>query len=335
MEQAIKERFNEAILQAARERYGIAPDQIYLLDSFESFMYAFTRDGHPYILRLGHSRRRSVNLIRGEVEWINYLAAGGAGVARAVLSANGELVEVIDDGQGGHFLATAFVRAKGSPPGKEQWNEALFERYGRLIGRMHALSKTYQLPDPAWKRPEWDDPINMSIDWLPASESAALDKFQAVVRYLQSLPKDRDSYGLIHQDAHGGNFFVDEDGRITLFDFDDCVYGHFAYDLAMVLFYAVTNRPDAAEFAPYFWRYFMAGYRQENQLDPAWQLELPHFMKLREIDLYAVIYRSVGANNFENQWIANFMRGRKERIEQDAPYLDVDWSRAGGREATP
>lgn len=96
MEKEIRNRFNETILAEARQRYGIAADQITLLDGFESFMYEYAQDGGAYILRLGHSRRRSPEMIRGEVDWINYLAAGGAGVARAVLSANGELVEEIN-----------------------------------------------------------------------------------------------------------------------------------------------------------------------------------------------------------------------------------------------
>ena len=43
---------------------------------------------------------------------------------------------------------------------------------------------------------------------------------------------------MIHQDAHLGNLFVDDNYTLTLFDFDDCVYGHFIYDIAMVLFYS-------------------------------------------------------------------------------------------------
>lgn len=326
MEKYIRDLYGEHVLEEARYRYGIATDRIRLLDGFESFMYEFERPDGAFILRIGHSRRRSVRLIKGEVDWINYLAAGGAGVARAVLSANDQLVEVIDDGHGGHFLATAFVKARGGPPTKENWNEALFERYGRLIGRMHALSKEYELPDPALRRPEWDDPLMLDTErWLPPAEAAALEKFQTLMAYLQSLPKEREGYGLVHQDAHGGNFFVDDEGNITLFDFDDCVYSWYVYDIAMVLFYAVTNRPDANEFAPVFTRHFMCGYRQENTLDPRWLQEIPAFLKLREIDLYAIIRRSYDdVEHIEHRWTADFMRGRKEKIENDVPYLDVD-----------
>ena len=120
---------------------------------------------------------------------------------------------------------------------------------------------------------------------------------------------------------------MDDDYNITLFDFDDCAYGHFIYDIAMALFYAVTNRPDAAKFAPHFFQHFMRGYRQENQLESHWFAEIPHFLKLREFDLYAVIYRSFDVNNLdEHPWIATFMNGRKERLENDVPYLTMDFA---------
>jgi hypothetical protein len=90
LEKEIRDRFGEQILQEAQGRYGLAPGETRLLDGFESFIYEFERDGRAYILRLGHSRRRTPDLIRGEVDWINFLAAGGAGVAAAVDSANGD-----------------------------------------------------------------------------------------------------------------------------------------------------------------------------------------------------------------------------------------------------
>lgn len=323
MEQAIRDRFNDDILREARQRYGIAPDAIHLLDGFESYMYEFAKDGRSFILRLGHSHRRTPDLIWGEVDWINYLAAGGASVARAVNSESGELVELIDDGQGGQFLATAFVKARGGSAWEmNQWGERLWGNYGRLIGRIHALSKSYTPGNPAWKRPHWDDPMMVgTLDFAP-EETFARQKAEAVLAHLQALPRDEGGYGMIHQDAHGGNFFVDEDGRITLFDFDDCVYGHFVYDLAMVLFYAVTNEPDPEALARRFWPPFWQGYREENDLDPAWLAEIPHFMKLRELDLYAVIQRDMGPEQLsQDSWAGRFMHGRKQKIDADEPYL--------------
>ena len=133
MDSKIIARYNDSILQEAMRRYGIAKDQIKSLDAFESFIYEFERDGSGYILRIGHSIRKSESLIQGEVDWINYLARGGVSVARAIPSKSGKLVEVIDDGQGGQFLATAFVRAVGQPPWDAGWTSERYENYGRLI----------------------------------------------------------------------------------------------------------------------------------------------------------------------------------------------------------
>lgn len=332
MDPIIRERFNDGILAEARQRYGIAADQIELLDGFESFMYAFTRGDAPFILRLSHSHRRSPELIHGEVDWINYLAEGGAGVARAVMSANGGLVELIPDGRNQFFLATAFARAPGDHAWQMgQWAEPLFVNYGRLLGRIHRLSQSYQPANPAWQRPQWNDPINMDVHaTLATQKSQVADRYMALMDHLQALPRPTDAYGMIHQDAHGGNFFVDASGRITLFDFDDCVYGHFAYDLAMVLFYAVTNRDDAEEFAPAFWQPFWRGYCQEYDLDSAWLAEIPHFMKLREIDLYTVLMRDYGPEGLGDPWSKRFLHGRRQRIEQNLPYLSFPvWRETG------
>ena len=59
MDQLIKDRYNDTILQEAMRRYGIAKDQIHSLDAFESFIFEFERDVGAYILRIAHSSRRS------------------------------------------------------------------------------------------------------------------------------------------------------------------------------------------------------------------------------------------------------------------------------------
>ena len=326
MDPKIAALFNEDILKTACGHYSISADNVRALDGFESFIYEFDRDDGQFILRIGHSHRRSPDLIRGEVDWINYLAVNGVTVARAILSRTGNLVEPIDNGHGGQFLCTSFVKAQGATAGREQINERLFRSYGHLLGQMHALAKTYQPTDPAWTRYAWDDAPNNTPDrQLPESEKLVRQRYQALYEHLQSLPRDADGYGMIHQDAHLGNLFVDEDYTMTLFDFDDCVHGHFIYDIAMVLFYvAMWDRDDMAGFTGRFMPTFLQGYREHNQLDPHWLAELPHFLKLREIDLFAAILFAMGEKP-EDAWAAGYMNGRREKIENDIPYIEYDW----------
>lgn len=327
MDANIKNRFNDQILHTMLERYAISPGSISLLDGFESFIYEFSRDGEAFILRIGHSLRRNACLIQAEVDWINYLAAGGAGVARAVQSANGRLVEAVADGLGEFFLGTAFMKAPGKAPGRAPWTPALYQANGELLGRMHRLAKTYLPPTPGCVRPQWDDPINMYAEtMLPAGETRALTFYLELVEYLRTLPRDPQSYGLIHQDAHGGNFFVSPEGAITLFDFDDCCYGHFTYDIAMVIFYHALRYRQDQDFLRKFFREFFTGYARENRLDPSWLSTIPAFLKLREIDLYAVLLDTFPDESDYDDWIRWYMTGRKISIDTNAPVIEYDWT---------
>jgi Ser/Thr protein kinase RdoA (MazF antagonist) len=350
MEQAIRDRYNEAIRAELGRRYGLAEEDLALLDGFESFIFAARGAERPFILRLSHELRRSAAHTLGEIDWLNFLAARGAGVARALPSPRGLFVERIPDGQGGAFLATAFARAAGGPPWENgRSGPALYAQYGRLLGRLHALTQEYTPGNPAWRRPAWDDPDNL-IDiakWLPAADRDMLPLFADVLAHLRALPTPPDAWGLIHQDAHTGNFFATDDLRLTLFDFDDCVYGHFVYDIAMVLFYSITNREqeaarllDAAAadgppgkdglletWAHLFWSAFWPAYQAENRLDPAWLAELPWFFKLREIELYAVIHRSMSAAEIAaSPWTSGFMNGRRARILNQTPYSSLNFA---------
>jgi Ser/Thr protein kinase RdoA (MazF antagonist) len=189
------------------------------------------------------------------------------------------------------------------------------------MGKIHALTKTYH--PSGTRRPEWDDPINLvGRQWIPEPELQ--QKFDAIITQIRQLPKT--DYGLIHQDAHPANLFVDASGQITLFDFDDCGYGWFIYDIAMVVFYTVMHEP--TDKIREFFRAFWQGYQQENHLDSAWLAHIPLFLKYREIDLYGITYRSFGDHYDDDEWAGAYMKGRRERLLNDVPFMDVDFTQS-------
>ncbi len=65
----------------------------------------------------------------------------------------------------------------------------------------------------------------------------------------------------------------------------------------------------------------------EHKLDPIWYKEIPYFLILREIDLYAVIHRGFDVNNLDDPWCIWYMNGRKEGLEGKIPYLDFGFTR--------
>jgi|SRR6266540_3194345 len=92
--------------------------------------------------------------------------------------------------------------------------------------------------------------------------------------WLQGLPRDANSYGLIHTDMHHWNFLVHE-GNITVFDFDDCTRHWFIYDIAVPIHYPLIEIPlcemkRRGKFAREFFSHFMKGYDRENHLDTFW-----------------------------------------------------------------
>ena len=326
MRPEIKSRFTNEMLARLASRYGASPDDLEMLDGFESFIYRFGKDRQGNILRIGHSGRRGETYVRGEIDWINFLAAGGTGVARAVPSIDGNLVETTADGSGEHFIAAVFREASGKYPGEVGWSDALIENYGRVIGRMHALTTQYQPGDPLGSRPHWYEPaINDVEDVLAEVDPVAAEKWARLLAEIRTLQTPGDAYGLIHYDAHALNFFVDDDLRITFFDFDDCCYNWFSADIAIVLFYKVMWDADRAAAAREFLGPFLRGYRSEYRLDPKWLETMPLFLKMREIDLYALIQRDFDLETEDDPWIVGYMKGRREAIHEDRPYIDMDF----------
>jgi len=327
MEARIADRYTDEVELETFRRFHIARDAARRLDGFESFIYEFRRRNTPYILRVGHSLRRPVDQVAAEIDWISYLAEGGAAVARAVESPTGLCVETVGDGEGDAFVAVAFAYAQGAGPRGEDQLIAIADSYGEAIGRMHALTKAYTPPSAALTRERWDHATMVDLArWLPADEAVAAGRLDDLIETLRELPTDSDAYGLVHADAHGGNFHVADDGALTFFDFDDCCYTWFANDIAIVLFYAVMFRSDPHAFTAEFMRRFLRGYARENMLDPTWLAHIPDFLTLREIGLYAVIHRSYDVHNLTNAWVSAYMEQRKARIETCAPFVDFDFT---------
>ncbi|MBN1581085.1 MAG: phosphotransferase [Anaerolineae bacterium] len=328
MDKYIREKFNDHVLAQVVSRYGLEMAQVSALGGFESFVYEFVQRGQPYILRIAHSSHRTADEIQAEIEWINYLADRGVPAARAVPSAKGNWIEVVEQ-KDGHFVATAFVKARGTLIKQEAWQPSMFYKIGLLVGRMHALTKSYAPSKPAYKRRTWHQELTKRANQdLPPSEQVAIDKFNNVIAHLCTLPMDRDAYGLVHTDVHRGNMFVDQNGALTLFDFDDSQYSWFVDDIAMALFYAVPHDCTGEEnlaLARSFLDHFLRGYDTKNDLDPAWLRQIPHFLKARELAIYSAIYAAYGGPDDFEGWDISFMNGRKEKIANDVPYIDLDF----------
>ena len=337
----LRKGMSDGVLGEAASRFGVAKDEFTKLhDSFiireevatvGKSLYLYERGEKGFLLRLTTPEHVDFRLIPGEVDWINYLADNGVRVPRAIPSQNGNLVEIIevDDSS---YAAVSFERVEGRPidfDDGDEWNGELFVKYGRTIGKMHALTKRYEPADKSLTRMQWHEQ-----DWLDTSplppKSLACRKCDELTQALHRLPTDRDSYGLIHGDAHPWNVLLHA-GDIILTDFDFCEWSWFASDIAILLFYAVMapmEGMDKVSFAVCFMKNFMSGYRKENSIDAYWLKQIPSFLRLRMISKYILHYPEWKSGKMSERRKSAFKEWER-KIENDVPYLDVDFSEFG------
>lgn len=335
--------FGDAVLAEAAARFGVRPGDLRRLDSFESFVYAVEEEGVPRrALRLTHSSHRSAGEIAAELDWVEHLGAHGVTVAAPLPSPAGERIESIAV-EGGAFHATMFAWAPGArisdANADELWTEALFRVWGGALGRMHALASRWEPAPGCPRRRAWHEDDLLAPEGIPAGEDAARRALAELTSRARALPRGPARYGLVHHDAHPGNFFVDGD-RIVLFDFDDAVYDHFAADVAIALYYALWRVPAGETkrgFAHRFLTAFLTGYRREHPaLPPGALADLPLFLRLRDLTLYLAL-----RTRFDPEALAPDVRAEVEprlrrtigelgeRIAAGAPPVELELERLG------
>ncbi len=325
MEKAIREQFDEKVLEEGLKRYGVELKDSELIGGFENMVYEFTKDEERYVIRISHSLHNSFNNVSAELEFINHLKENGAPVVCAIPSTNGKFVEMLSDSEP-CFMATAFRFAEGDRPGRDHFmNPDFLREYGKNIALMHKLTKGFE---PTHKRYQFEDEdfIARADEFLPKEDKIILERLNEVMEEISKLDKNEDNYGLIHTDVHPGNFYVDSNNAFTIFDFDDCCYKHFISDIAIVLFYTFFMVPDHKEGMEFTFRHVMKGYKEVNQLPSSSVDNVGLFLQLRTIVIYIVLQRSFDQDK-RPEWVEKYLEIFRPRIIKKTPYVDLDFSK--------
>jgi Ser/Thr protein kinase RdoA (MazF antagonist) len=328
MQKEIRALLTNEILNECAGKYGYDINDLTDLRGFQNFVYKASRGTRSCILRIAHSSHRTKSLSEAELDWIMYLHHYGVSAAAPIRSQAGKYVDRVER-EDDYFVITAFEEASGFKPHYTAYIEDndLIRKLGRLTGKIHALTKKYRISDGASKRFEWleNNYLTKFDDYVPDSYAYLLEKTRKFYNGLLSLPKDIDSYGLVHGDIHLNNFHVHNDD-IVLFDFDECEYNWFAADVAYPLFYATPLPSDGEEkrarAAQTFYDHFMEGYSQENTLDRSWLQRIPLFLRLREILVLSGAFRSLDLNSL-HPWSKEMLDTTTRNIENDQPFLDI------------
>jgi len=251
-------------------------------------IYTFKNYGKLYVLRFVLCPLDYISQTRAEMDWLLYLANKGVSVPFPLKTKNGNLADSMEE-NGETYVLSAFSFAEGQYWDKNNpslWNKDVFYNWGKVVGDMHRLTKEYKPANDIDTRGEFHirSMINESIKNLPSVDRIS----EGLLNEIEVLPKDKDSYGLIHNDLHPGNFRI-EDERINLFDFDSCAYSWYVFDIGNALYIALwfgRSNDAGVDFTNDIIKHFLKGYLSANRLNDFWLSKIPLFMMSCKIALF-------------------------------------------------
>jgi Ser/Thr protein kinase RdoA (MazF antagonist) len=214
--------------------------------------------GERFALRINVNSKRTLANLKAEIFWVEQLAGEPSiKVPSPVKNARGEYIS-----SAWHpmlerdLFAVLFTWLEGEELGDEP-TEEMMRATGRAMAHMHAASRETELPQGA-ELPTVDDMFWAYGDAITPSELVTEGEKEVLARAIETIEKTtaamyaRTKPQLIHADIHPWNVMW-HDGDVSVFDFDDCVIGLPAQDIAVTLYYNDTAEQDAA---------FLAGYQQ-------------------------------------------------------------------------
>ena len=298
---------SDSLLAFASDNYDFDKSTLNFISDSTNQIYFFKKDEKGYILRFSNRPYDKINETKAEMEWLYYLTEKDITVGLPLKANNGELVVSTQDNNK-HYIVTAFETLTGEFWDKNnptKWNDTTFYKWGKLMGDIHHLTKDFKPSNDNITRGTFDGrfALDDKVKNCPTVNAIVED----VISQMMALPKDKDSYGLIHNDMHQWNFLVDGD-KINVFDFDDSLYGWFALDIGIALYHALWwgRKNDAGDdFTNSIIINFLKGYLSANNISDYWLEKIPLFMKFRQICKFSWFYDPNSADEHQKERIFN------------------------------
>lgn len=313
------------------EGYEIKPVKAH--DGGRNVVYTCEKEGtDAKILRIGFLNDRSREDFLGELEYVRYLFEHGGSVSNVVSSRKGNLLEEITHNHHTFFVCL-FEKARGKMlvENHYQYREGVpiseyYYNCGKVLGELHQLSKGYV---PVHPRYSFFDKYNAEyIDKLiPSSLSLLKEKLLGLLKTLEGLDRNHESFGMIHFDYNDGNYSIDFDtGQITVYDFDNSCFGWYMFDLASIWGNGlgwIQFEPDADKRKKFIEDYFetvLAGYRSETRLDHSMLNILPLLIQANLMEGILDAFEVMRINGEEPECDEE-LSYRIKCLEDDIPYM--------------
>jgi Ser/Thr protein kinase RdoA (MazF antagonist) len=282
--------------RAALADYGCHPDAtVRLLNLSENATYLVEDpDSAPSVLRVHRLGYHTEAEIASELVWMDALRAeAGVRTPRVLPATDGRrVVTATDAASGERRSCVRFEFLPGTEPVDDSMEH--FAELGEITARMHRHARAWPRPagfarfdwgyeaafgrEARWGR--WQDGIGVG----PA-EREVLGRLDATLRdRLAAFGSGPERYGLIHADTRLANLLVDDAGRVSVIDFDDCGFSWYLYDVGTSVSF-FEHEPQV----PALIDAWLGGYRRIGDLPAADEAEIWTFIMFRRLLLVAWI----------------------------------------------
>jgi len=285
--------------RAVLAAYDLPSDaRLVSLGSGNNTTFQVTADGTRYVLRVHRPGYRTAANIRAELHYLQRLRAVLDGtvvqVPQPVPCRDGRLV--VEAGLRYCDLLT-WLDGHVLVPGQGLGPHGVHD-LGHTLGRLHNAAELIG-PQFDGELPSWDAdgmfvpaaspfrPVLELDEILSENDRPLFDEIADRTRTIFDVLNRDGAYGIIHADYILGNVFLrrQADGWQTgVFDFDDCGFGYYLYDLCPLLG-NLAGYPGAILDNPYYpalREAFLDGYRTIRSLPREWDRHLPVLMAARQ-----------------------------------------------------
>lgn len=286
----------DALIETVLNNYSIGASQscqIHKRGLNDTYLVT-TQKQERYILRVYRCGWRTKEEIDFELELLAFLHEQQQPVAYPLKRKDGIFTTEIVAPEGKRYTAV-FSYAPGRAT-NEKLNGRQSQRLGEVLANIHQTLDKFK---SSFTRPALNSEylLARSIEAIAplyqhrGSDIAYLQKqIETIKMQLElQLPDSAPAYGICVGDVHSGNAHFTQQDQPTLFDFDQCGYGWYAFDIAKFIHTAHSWKIDTT-----VRNLFLQGYQAIRTLDAAELAAIPIFVKAAHIWVMGISTSVVG-----------------------------------------
>ncbi len=268
--------------QEAIQLWDLANPKLTHIGDSGNSVYLVQTENQKFILRLTSTHYRTKLENQAELEFLLHLSEKGVKVNFPILSKKTNLVEKVASNQDLTCSVFSFVEGEIVKPNSKLWNKNMFLDWGKTLGQIHKVAETFK-PETKCKRWHWNEEVLIrdAKELIPKNDVKSLEELSFLQEKIDSLPKTKENYGMIHADFAPQNFACSEENGLFAFDFGNCCYHWFISDLAISLSVLRLQKEKQK-----YREWIFEGYKKVKSLPQSEIENIDLFFRLRVLYVY-------------------------------------------------